>query len=87
MGVEHRAVLLLQAQRESHISVAAMLQVSLEEQPLHLAAFGLLQRLDLVEGELEGAAGCQSGLEQSEFESGRCGVGGSGACDCHMLTV
>jgi hypothetical protein len=48
-----------------------MLQVSLEEQSLHLAAFGLLQRLDLVEGELEGAAGCQPGLEQSEFESRR----------------
>jgi hypothetical protein len=35
-----------------------MLQMGLEEQPLHLAAFGLLQGLDLMEGELQGAAGC-----------------------------
>ena len=52
-----------------------MLQVGLEEQALHLAAFGLLLGLDLVEGELEGAGGCQPGLEQSELDRGRCGIG------------
>jgi hypothetical protein len=52
MGVQHFAGLLFDAQRRSHISVAAVLQVSLEQQALHLAAFGLLLRLDLVEGEL-----------------------------------
>jgi hypothetical protein len=43
---------LLDAQRRSHISVAAELQMSLEQQALHLAALGLLLRLDLVEREL-----------------------------------
>jgi hypothetical protein len=37
--------------------VAAVLEVSLEQQALHLAASGLLLRLDLVEGELEGSRG------------------------------
>jgi hypothetical protein len=40
MGVEQVAGLLWEAQRGSHISVAAMLQVGLEEEALHLAAFG-----------------------------------------------
>ena len=52
-----------------------MLQVGLEEQPLHLQTFGLLQGLDLVEGKFEGAAGCQPRLEQSELGSRRSGVG------------
>jgi hypothetical protein len=64
-----------------------MLQVGLEEEALHLAAFALLLGLNLVEGELQGAAGCQPGLEQSELESCRCCVREGGACDCHMLTV
>jgi hypothetical protein len=38
--------------------------MSLEEQALDLAAFGLLLGLDLVERELEGAGGCQPGLQQ-----------------------
>ena len=77
----------MEAQGGSHISVAAMLQVGLEEEALHLAAFALLLGLNLVEGELQGAAGCQPGLEQSELESCRCCVREGGACDCHMLTV
>jgi hypothetical protein len=52
MGVEHLTVLLLKEQRWSYISIAAMLQVCLEEQPLDLAALGLLLGFDLVEGEL-----------------------------------
>jgi hypothetical protein len=87
VGVETVVGWPLDAQCGSDISIAAMLQVGLEEQALHLTAFGLLQRLDLVEGELEGAAGCQPGLEQSELDSCCCGVGGGGACDYHMLTV
>jgi hypothetical protein len=64
-----------------------MLQVGLEEQALHLQTLGLLQGLDLVEGELEGAAGSQPGLEQSELDRRRSGVGGGGICSFHMLTV
>jgi hypothetical protein len=62
MGVEHLTVLLLEEQGRPHISIAPMLQVSLEEQALDLAAFGLLLGFDLVEGELEGGGGCQPGL-------------------------
>jgi hypothetical protein len=64
-----------------------MLQVGLEEEALHLAAFGLLLALDLVKGEFEGAAGRQPGLEQSELDICRCCVREGGACACHMLTV
>jgi hypothetical protein len=49
MGVEQRAVL-REAQRGSDISVAAKLQVGLEQQTLYLTAFGLLLGFDLVEG-------------------------------------
>ncbi len=78
---------MLGVQGESHISVTAVLQVGLEEQPLHLAALDLLLALNLVEGEFEGAGGCQPGLEQSELDRRGCGVGGGGACGCHILTV
>jgi hypothetical protein len=61
--------LLLDAQRGSHIAVAAKLQVGLEEQALHLTAFGLLLGFDLVEGQLKRTGGGQPGLEQSELES------------------
>jgi hypothetical protein len=44
-----------------------MLQVGLEEQALDLTAFGLLLGLDLVERELEGAGGCQPGLQPREL--------------------
>jgi hypothetical protein len=64
-----------------------MLQVGLEEEALHLAALGLLLGLDLVEGEFEGVAGRQPGLEQSELDICRCCVGEGGACGCHILTV
>jgi hypothetical protein len=60
MGVEHIG---WKVQRRSHISVATILQVGLEEQALHLAAFGLLLGLDVVEGELEGGGGSQPGLK------------------------
>jgi hypothetical protein len=61
--VERRAVGLLELQSRPHISVAAMLQMGLEEEALELTAFGLLLGLDLVERELEGAGGCQPGLQ------------------------
>jgi hypothetical protein len=79
--------LLLDAQRGSHIAVAAMLQVGLEEQALHLTAFGLLLGFNLVEGQLESTGGSQPGLEQSELDSCWCSVGEGGACCCHILTV
>jgi hypothetical protein len=64
-----------------------MLQVGLEEQSLHLQAFGLLPGFNLVEGEFEGAAGGQPGLKQSELDSGGCGFGRGGGCICHIPTV
>ena len=57
MRVEHLTVLLMELQDWPHISVAAVWQVGLEEQALDLAAFVLLLRLDLVEGELKGTGG------------------------------
>jgi hypothetical protein len=68
VGVEQRAVSRWEAQRGSHISVAAKLQVGLEEQTLYLTAFGLLLGLDLVERQLERAGGGQPGLKQKELE-------------------
>jgi len=38
----------------SHISITAAIDMSLEQQTLHLASFGLLLRLNLVERELQG---------------------------------
>jgi hypothetical protein len=61
--------------------------MGLEKQALHLAASGLLLALNLVEGELQGAAGAQPGLKQSELDSGGCGVGRSCGCGCHIITV
>jgi hypothetical protein len=60
MGVGH---IVWKAQRRSRISVATILQVGLEEEALHLAAFGLLLGLDVVEGESEGGGRRQPGLE------------------------
>ena len=51
--------------------------MGLEEKALDLAAFGLLLGLDLVEGELEGAGGCQPGLQQRELDKRRSSVGSS----------
>jgi hypothetical protein len=62
--IEHRAVRLFEVQRRPYISVAAMLQMGLEEKALDLAAFRLLLGFDLVERELEGAGGCQPRLQQ-----------------------
>jgi hypothetical protein len=87
VGVEDRAVLLLQAQRGSHISVAAVLQVGLEEQALDLAAFGLLLRLDLVERELESNGGSQPRLKLRELDIRRGSVSRERSCSCHILTV
>jgi hypothetical protein len=41
--------------------------MGLEEKALDLAAFGLPLGLDLMERELEGAGGCQPGLQQREL--------------------
>jgi len=43
--VEHRAVRPFELQSRPHISVAAMLQMGLEEKALDLATFGLLMPL------------------------------------------
>jgi len=49
--VKHRTVFLFELQSRPHISVAAMVQMGLEEKALDLAAFGLLLGFDLVERE------------------------------------
>ena len=46
----------------SHISIAAALDMSLEQQTLHLATLGLLLGFNLVERELQGATGSQPSL-------------------------
>jgi hypothetical protein len=58
--------------RTSHISIPALLPVGLKEHALHFAVFGLLTALTLMEGELQGAAGGQPGLEKSELDGGGC---------------
>jgi hypothetical protein len=60
MGVEH---IVCKVQGRTHISVATILQVGLEQEALHLAAFGLLLGLDVMERELEGGGRRQPGLE------------------------
>jgi hypothetical protein len=87
MGVEHLAFLLREEQGQSDVSIAALLQVGLEEQALDLAALVLLLGLDLVKGELEDGGGCQPGLEQRELQSRWCSVRRDRGCCCHMLTV
>jgi len=61
--------------------------VGLEKQTLHLEASGLLLAFNLVEGELQGAAGSQPGLKQSELDSGGGGLGRHCSCDYHNPTV
>ena len=85
--VEHRAVCLFQLQGRPYISVAALLQMGLEEKALDLAAFGLLLGLDLVERELEGTGGCQPGLKLGELDICRAGISRETSCSCHVLTV
>lgn len=60
MGVDQT---IWKVQGRSHISVATIAQVGLEEEALHLAAFGLLLGLDVMERELEGGGRRQPGLE------------------------
>jgi hypothetical protein len=50
--------------------VAAALQVRLKQQALHLAAFGLLLALDLVQGELQCGRGRQPSLQGRELLPG-----------------
>jgi hypothetical protein len=58
--------------------------MSLEEESLQLAAFGLLLGLDPVKRELESAGGSQPGLKQGELDSRwRC-VREQGVCSCHI---
>jgi hypothetical protein len=59
----------------------------LEEEPLDLAAFGLLLGFDLVERKLEGAGGCQPGLQQRELNKRRSRISRETGCCRHTLTV
>ena len=87
MRVEHRAVCLFELQRGPYISVAAMLQMGLEEKALDLAAFYLLLGFDLVERELESTGGRQPGLQQGELNKCRSDISRETSCSRHLLTV
>jgi hypothetical protein len=87
MRVERRAVCLFELQRKPYVSVTAELQMGLEEKALDLASFGLLLGLDLVERELEGAGGCQPGLQQGELDKRRSRISSETSCRRHVLTV
>jgi hypothetical protein len=69
-SVQDLAARLWDTQRGSHISVAAELEMSLQQQALHLAPPDLLLRLNLIERELEGVARRQPSFQRSEFEGG-----------------
>jgi len=61
--------------------------MGLEEKALDLTAFSLLLGLDLVERELEGAGGCQPGLQQRELNKRRFRISRKTGCHRHVLTV
>ncbi len=73
-------------QGRTDISVAALLQVGLQQQALHFPAFVQLLRLDVVEGEAQGAGGGQPELEQSELDRSGGRVQAEG-CGVHIPTV
>src|SRR5229473_8046757 len=56
------------------ITIAALLDVSLEEQTLQVTSLELLLALDLMQGELQGGRGRQPGLQRRELLPG---AGGS----------
>jgi hypothetical protein len=62
MGVTHVAGCLGDAQSRAQISIAAELEMGLKQQALHLAPFGLLLRLNLMEREVQGSWGRQPSL-------------------------
>jgi hypothetical protein len=77
MRVRHFVVPLPDTQSGTHVSGAATLQVRLQQQALHLAAFGLLLALDLVQGELQRRGLAHSG--RAVERGGRHGEGGAEA--------
>ena len=56
MGIRHLSDLVADAQGSSYLSCAALLQVSLEQETLHLAALAVLLRLNLMKGKLSSTA-------------------------------
>jgi hypothetical protein len=81
--IEHLTIWLLEFQGGSHISIAALLQVGLQEETLQFASFGLLLELDLVQRELESAGGSQPGLQARELNQRRCGLNRRRSCNAH----
>ena len=63
MGIEECSLWTRHPQCWPHIAMAALLQVSLEEQALDFTAFVLSLRLDLVERQLERIGGSEPGLQ------------------------
>jgi hypothetical protein len=57
-------------QSGTHVSTASTLQVRLKQQALHLAAFGLLLALDLVQRELQSGRCRQPSLQRRELLPG-----------------
>ena len=79
MRVQHFVFPLPDTQSRTHVSVPSTLQVRLQQQALHLAAFGLLLALDLVQGELQRGRGRQPSLQRRELLPGvRPGITGAG---------
>jgi hypothetical protein len=76
VGVSQLAVVALDEQGGPQVTVASLLEVSLEEQALEFPAFGLLLGFDPMQGKLEGITGSQPGLELGELESRQRGDGG-----------
>ena len=70
MRVQHFVVPSPDTQSGTHVSVPSALQVRLQQQALHPAAFGLLLALDLVQGELQRGRGTQPSLQRRELMPG-----------------
>jgi hypothetical protein len=70
MRVPHLVGLLPDTQSGTYVSMASALQVGLQQQSLHLAAFGLLLALDVVQGELQRGRGRQPSLQRRELLPG-----------------
>ena len=76
VSVEEGGGLFCDTQGGADITVAALLDVSLEEQTLQVTPLELLLALDLMQGELQGGRGRQPGLQGRELLPG-VGAGGS----------
>src|SRR5258708_40119105 len=75
VGVKESGGLFCDAQGRADITIAALLDVSLEKQSLQVTSLEFLLALDLMQGELQGGRGGQPGLQRRELLLG-VGAGG-----------